>query len=112
MAKSRASHLHFLLSALGHFANWNFTLQFILSSISVIFVAGFLGKATESVAHYAGQRLGGFLNATFGNAAELIIAILLIKEGLYDMVKASITGSIIGNLRSFSGSACLPGPQV
>lgn len=49
----------FLLSALGHFANWNFTLQFILSSISVIFVAGFLGRATESVAHYAGQRLGG-----------------------------------------------------
>ena len=99
----------FLLSALGHFANWNFTLQFILSSISVIFVAGFLGKATESVAHYAGQRLGGFLNATFGNAAELIIAILLIKEGLYDMVKASITGSIIGNLLLVLGLSLFAG---
>ncbi|MGG4092900.1 calcium/proton exchanger [Paenibacillus lautus] len=99
----------FLLSALGHFANWNFTLQFILSAISVIFVAGFLGKATESVAHYAGQRLGGFLNATFGNAAELIIAILLIKEGLYDMVKASITGSIIGNLLLVLGLSLFAG---
>jgi Ca2+:H+ antiporter len=57
-----------------------------------------LGKATESVAHYAGERLGGLLNATFGNAAELIIGIFLIKSGLFDMVKASITGSIIGNL--------------
>lgn len=99
----------FLLSALGHFANWNFTLQFILSAIAVIFVAGFLGKATESVAHYAGQRLGGFLNATFGNAAELIIAILLIKEGLYDMVKASITGSIIGNLLLVLGLSLFAG---
>ncbi|MFE0556030.1 calcium/proton exchanger [Paenibacillus sp. NPDC058910] len=99
----------FLLSALGHFADWNFTLQFILSAISVIFVAGFLGKATESVAHYAGQRLGGFLNATFGNAAELIIAILLIKEGLYDMVKASITGSIIGNLLLVLGLSLFAG---
>lgn len=90
--------LTFLLSAAGHFAGWNTTVQFLLSAIAVIFVAGFLGRATESVAHYAGQRLGGFLNATFGNAAELIIAILLIREGLYDMVKASITGSIIGNL--------------
>jgi Ca2+:H+ antiporter len=99
----------FLLSALGHYANWNFTLQFILSAISVIFVAGFLGKATESVAHYAGQRLGGFLNATFGNAAELIIAILLIKEGLYDMVKASITGSIIGNLLLVLGLSLFAG---
>lgn len=99
----------FLLSALGHYASWNFTLQFILSAISVIFVAGFLGKATESVAHYAGQRLGGFLNATFGNAAELIIAILLIKEGLYDMVKASITGSIIGNLLLVLGLSLFAG---
>lgn len=90
--------LFFALSAIGHFAHWSATLQFIISSIAVIFVAGFLGRATESVAHYAGQRLGGFLNATFGNAAELIIGILLVREGFFDMVKASITGSIIGNL--------------
>lgn len=52
--------ISFILSAIGHYANWDHTLQFVLSAVSVIFVAGFLGRATESVAHYAGQRLGGF----------------------------------------------------
>ncbi|AJS57840.1 calcium/proton exchanger [Paenibacillus sp. IHBB 10380] len=99
----------FILSALGHFAGWDPTVQFVLSAISIIFVAGFLGKATESVSHYAGQRLGGFLNATFGNAAELIIAIFLVKEGLYDMVKASLTGSIIGNLLLVLGLSLFAG---
>jgi len=88
----------FVVSGIAHYAGWNTMLQFVFSAIAVIFVAGFLGKATESVSHFAGQRIGGFLNATFGNAAELIIAIFLVKEGLYDMVKASITGSIIGNM--------------
>ncbi|WP_172250057.1 calcium/proton exchanger [Saccharibacillus deserti] len=99
----------FALSAAGHLLHWNSTLEFALSAISVIFVAGFLGRATESVAHYAGQRLGGFLNATFGNAAELIIAILLVKEGLFDMVKASLTGSIIGNLLLVLGLSLFAG---
>ncbi|MFF2484156.1 calcium/proton exchanger [Paenibacillus sp. NPDC058071] len=99
----------FALSAIGHFAGFDMTLQFVISAIAVVFVAGFLGKATESVAHYAGQRLGGFLNATFGNAAELIIAIFLVKEGLFDMVKASITGSIIGNLLLVLGLSLLAG---
>ncbi len=99
----------FALSAIGHFAGFDMTLQFIISAIAIVFVAGFLGKATESVAHYAGQRLGGFLNATFGNAAELIIAIFLVKEGLFDMVKASITGSIIGNLLLVLGLSLFAG---
>lgn len=99
----------FVLSAVAHYANWNTTFQFIVAAICVIFVAGFLGQATESVAHYAGQRLGGFLNATFGNAAELIIAIFLVKEGLFDMVKASLTGSIIGNLLLVLGASALTG---
>ncbi|AHV97122.1 calcium/proton exchanger [Paenibacillus sabinae] len=99
----------FLLSAIGHYANWDHTIQFVLSAIAVVFVAGFLGRATESVAHYAGQRLGGFLNATFGNAAELIIAFFLVKEGLYDMVKASLTGSIIGNLLLVLGLSIFAG---
>ncbi|MCS7459427.1 calcium/proton exchanger [Paenibacillus doosanensis] len=89
----------FVLSALAHYTGIaSATVQFIISCIAIVFVAGFLGKATESVAHYAGERLGGFLNATFGNAAELIIAIFLVKDGMFDIVKASITGSIIGNL--------------
>ncbi|MDQ0112964.1 calcium/proton exchanger [Paenibacillus harenae] len=101
--------LMFALSAIGHYAHWDMIVQFVISAIAIIFVAGFLGKATESVAHYAGQRLGGFLNATFGNAAELIIAIFLVKEGLFDMVKASLTGAIIGNLLLVLGLSILLG---
>lgn len=91
-------------SAITHYTGMSAVLQFIIASIAIVFVAGFLGRATESVAHYAGERIGGFLNATFGNAAELIIAIVLIQKAvngdhhLFDMVKASITGSIIGNM--------------
>ncbi|OBA05552.1 calcium/proton exchanger [Paenibacillus polymyxa] len=99
----------FALSAIAHYTHWNAIAQFLICAISVVFVAGFLGRATESVAHYAGQRLGGFLNATFGNAAELIIAIFLVKEGLYDMVKASLTGSIIGNLLLVLGASLFAG---
>lgn len=99
----------FVLSALAHYLHWNEMFQFAISAVSVIFVAGFLGQATESVAHYAGQRLGGFLNATFGNAAELIIAIFLVKAGSFETVKASLTGSIIGNLLLVLGLSILLG---
>ncbi|MBC8078996.1 MAG: calcium/proton exchanger [Gorillibacterium sp.] len=105
-----------MLSAIAHFAGFGSTAQFALSCLAIIFVAGFLGKATESVAHYAGERMGGFLNATFGNAAELIIAIILIKDAvthgkpeLFEIVKASITGSIIGNLLLVLGLSVLLG---
>ncbi|MFC4598817.1 calcium/proton exchanger [Cohnella hongkongensis] len=99
----------FLLSALSHYMHWGTELQFALAGIAILFAAGLLGKATESVAHYAGQRLGGFLNATFGNAAELIIAIFLIKEGMFEIVKASLTGAIIGNLLLVLGASALVG---
>ncbi|CAI6022517.1 calcium/proton exchanger [Cohnella sp. JJ-181] len=99
----------FVLSAIAHYAHMNTVFQFVVSAIAVVFVAGFLGKATEAVSHYAGQRLGGFLNATFGNAAELIIAIFLVKEGLFEMVKASLTGSIIGNLLLVLGASAFAG---
>lgn len=87
-----------LLSIGAHFFLHSQPVQFATACLSLLFWAALLGKATESVAHYAGERLGGLLNATFGNAAELIIAFFLVKAGLFDMVKASITGSIIGNL--------------
>lgn len=99
----------FALSAIARFSNWNATFQFILYCIAIIFVAGFLGRATESVAYYSGERIGGFLNATFGNASELIIAFFLVKEDLFDMVKASLTGSIIGNLLFVFGLSALFG---
>lgn len=98
-----------LLSAWSHFYTTIQPLQFGTACLSLLFWAALLGKATESVAHYAGERIGGLLNATFGNAAELIIAIFLVKEGLFDMVKASITGSIIGNLLLVLGLSMFAG---
>jgi Ca2+:H+ antiporter len=99
----------FVLSGVFHYMGAHIMIQFAFASIAVILIAALLGKATESVAHYAGQRLGGFLNATFGNAAELIIAIFLIREGLFEMVKASITGAIIGNMLLVLGLSVLLG---
>ncbi|MFD2670225.1 calcium/proton exchanger [Marinicrinis sediminis] len=99
----------FVTSGILHYSHASATTQIIVCSIAIVLAAAFLGKATESVAHYAGQRMGGFLNATFGNAAELIIAIFLVKEGLFEMVKASITGSIIGNMLLVLGLSLLLG---
>jgi len=74
------------------------TLIFITSALGIIPLAGILGEATDALAHRAGTRIGALLNATFGNAAELIITIVAIRAGLLEVVKASITGSIIGNI--------------
>ncbi|MDE1178699.1 MAG: calcium/proton exchanger [Edaphobacter sp.] len=71
---------------------------FLSACLSVIPLAGILGHATEQIASRLGEGIGGLLNATFGNAAELIIAIAALQRGLYDVVKASLTGSIIGNV--------------
>lgn len=98
-----------IISAGAHFFTHNQPFQFASACLSLLFWAALLGKATESVAHYSGERLGGLLNATFGNAAELIIAIFLVKAGLFDMVKASITGSIIGNLLLVLGLSVFAG---
>lgn len=85
------------------------TTLFLFSCISIIPLAGWLGKATEHLAEKTGEGIGGLLNATFGNAAELIIAVMAIQAGLYDVVKASITGSIIGNILLVLGAALLAG---
>ena len=71
---------------------------FISSAIAIIPLAGWMGTATEEIAVVLGPNLGGLLNATFGNATELIIGIIALNAGLVSVVKASITGSIIGNL--------------
>src|SRR3712207_7902920 len=75
-------------------------LIFALTSLALIGLAWVLGQATESLGHHSGPRIGGILNATFGNAAELIITIFALAAGLTTVVKASIIGSIIGNVRS------------
>ena len=94
---------------LGELLHWSPLLIFILSSLAIIPLAGLIGESTESLAHYTGPKLGGLLNATLGNAAELIITIVAIREGLLDLVKASITGSIIGNLLLVMGMSMLLG---
>lgn len=86
------------LAFLAEIAHWGELWVFGLSALGVVPLARYIGKSTEALAHYTGPRLGGLLNATLGNAAELIITIFAIKEGLLELVKASITGSILGNL--------------
>src|SRR6476659_5698227 len=82
---------------------------FVTAAVSLIPAAGLIGTATEHLARRAGPTLGGFLNATFGNAAELIIAIVALRAHHTAVVKASITGSIIGNLLLVFGGSCLVG---
>ncbi|MCS6883889.1 MAG: calcium/proton exchanger [Acidobacteriota bacterium] len=82
---------------------------FVTSCLAILPLAGLMGKATEHLASKVGEGLGGLLNATFGNAAELIIATMMLKEGLHEVVKASITGSIIGNVFLVLGLSVLAG---
>src|SRR5881296_88110 len=80
------------------------TALFVCSAIAIVPVAGWIGRATEELAARVGEGLGGLLNATFGNAAELIIAAVALSKGLTSVVKASLTGSIIGNVLLVLGS--------
>jgi Ca2+:H+ antiporter len=82
---------------------------FVLAAVTLVPAAGLIGEATEELANRSGPTLGGFLNATFGNAAELIIAIVALRAHHVEIVKASITGSIIGNLLLVFGASCLAG---
>lgn len=86
------------VSFIAEFLHFSQPLIFVFSALAIIPLAGVMGESTESISHYAGNRIGGFLNATFGNATELIIAFFAMKEGLFDVVKASIAGSVIGNI--------------
>ena len=82
---------------------------FVCSCLAIVPLAGWLGKATEHLAERTGEGVGGLLNATFGNAAELIIALVALRQGLHDIVKASLTGSILGNILLVLGASCLAG---
>jgi len=84
-------------------------LLFGVASLALVGLAWVLGQATESVGHYAGPRIGGIMNATFGNAAELIITIFALSAGLTTVVKASIIGSVIGNVLLVLGASLLIG---
>lgn len=85
-------------SAIVYFTHASLILLFIASCLSIVPLAFLMGRSTESIGAYAGPRIGGLLSATFGNAVELIIGIMALMNGLTELVKASITGSILGNL--------------
>jgi Ca2+:H+ antiporter len=97
------------LSIVGHFVHWNSTVMFFLTCLAIVPLAGFLGNATEEIAVYTGPKFGGFLNATFGNATELIISFFAIRAGLFEVVKASLAGSVLGNILLVLGCSILFG---
>lgn len=94
---------------LEYFVHASATTLFLTSAVAIVPLAGIMGKSTEMLAEHVGAGLGGLLNATFGNAAELIIAIFALRAGLLDLVKASLTGSIIGNILLIFGLSALLG---
>src|SRR4029079_14853042 len=91
------------------FAPERYLLIFLASALAILPLAGWMGRATEQLAERMGEGVGGLLNATFGNAAELIIALAALRAGLHDVVKASIAGSIVGNILLVLGAAMLAG---
>jgi Ca2+:H+ antiporter len=96
-------------AALHYLAPERHTLTFFAACAAILPLAGWMGKATEHLAEHTGEGVGGLLNATFGNAAELIIGIVALRRGLLAVVKASLTGSILGNVLLVLGAAVLAG---
>lgn len=97
------------ISIAGHYLECDPLVQFGLTCLAILPLAAWIGAATEEIAIVVGPSLGGLLNATFGNAAELIIALVALRAGLIDVVKASLTGSIVCNLLLVMGLAMLLG---
>ena len=86
------------VTIIGEIVGFSDPLLFLCSSLAIIPLAGLMGKSTDVIACFCGQKIGGLLNATFGNATELIIAFVAMKAGMFDVVKASLAGSVIGNI--------------
>lgn len=101
--------LAFPLAIFAELLNWSPITTFLLTAIAIIPFAGFIGAATEVLAAHTNPKIGAFLNATLGNAAELIITIVALRAGYIELVKASITGSILGNLLLVLGMSMLLG---
>ncbi|WP_309091663.1 calcium/proton exchanger [Domibacillus sp.] len=91
------------LAVAGSLLHWPSVVMFVICSATVIALSSYMGRATESLAIVVGPRIGGLLNATFGNAVELIISIFALKAGLTGVVLASLTGSVLGNLLLVAG---------
>lgn len=97
------------LAVILHYTHAPALWTFLASGLAIIPLAGWMGKATESLAERLGAGIGGLLNATFGNAAEMIIAFQGLRAGLTEVVKASLTGSILGNILLVLGLSILAG---
>src|SRR5215218_3905903 len=89
--------------------DWGDVPLFMLASLALVPLAWLIGDATEHAAEHTGPGIGGFLNATFGNAPELIIALIAVNEGLTEVVRGSLTGSVVGNLLLVLGFSLLFG---
>ena len=98
-----------VLAPVAKYMHGSALMVFVCSALAIIPLAGIMGGATEQLASRLGSGVGGLLNATFGNAAELIIALVALHSGLYDVVKASLTGSIIGNILLVLGVSMVAG---
>jgi Ca2+:H+ antiporter len=98
-----------LAIALHYVADLPETVEFVLSAAALIPLAWLIGEATEHAAEHTGPGIGGFLNATFGNAPELIIALIAVHEGLTEVVRGSLTGSVVSNLLLVLGAALVAG---
>lgn len=97
------------ISLVGEYLEWSPVTIFCTAALGIVPLASFMGEATEEIAVVVGPNLGGLLNATFGNATELILAFIALKSGLVEVVKATITGSIISNLLLVMGFAMFLG---
>lgn len=97
------------ITLIGNAVGFSEPALFACSALAIIPLAGVMGKSTDVISCYTGQKIGGLLNATFGNATELIIAFVAMKEGLFDVVKASLAGSVIGNILLVLGIAMFAG---
>lgn len=95
--------------ALHYLADLPQTVEFVVSALALIPLAWLIGEATEHAAEHTGPGIGGFLNATFGNAPELIIALIAVHEGLTEVVRGSLTGSVVSNLLLVLGAALIAG---
>jgi len=98
-----------IVIGLHYVADLGATTEFVLAALALIPLAWIIGEATEHAAEHTGPGIGGFLNATFGNAPELIIALLAVHEGLTEVVRGSLTGSVVGNLLLVLGFSLLAG---
>jgi Ca2+:H+ antiporter len=98
-----------IVVALHYLADLPETVEFVLSAAALIPLAWLIGEATEHAAEHTGPGIGGFLNATFGNAPELIIALLAVHQGLTEVVRGSLTGSVVSNLLLVLGAALVAG---